>query len=355
MGQSPDACACEGELDEEESEEEDETEDEDEDCEEHCSEDEDGTLIHELKGCANSEDHRDAIKTGDLQVASPIVYSGTFEDYKKESSKFTQFDTLARLSRAARDKEPAVCAAPCAEHSACDQDCDGASPCAYPRAIIHDTSFTGYMPCQMLALATPPGLQDNESTFITLSDELVNAMIGSTLAGAKAAVKRATGVYTQPKQAKSKSVGAIKPPEGGVSSGSQSKFVAAVPPPGPSPYRFKLKEDEIEQFSCTGYVSPRRPQLHKSSIMQKSKDDGSSWIVDDLCAGHSRSSRLSGSAWGSGATLLEPICQGKFSLDQPVAVTLSNIPDPPATVSYEQSHEAFRISLGAVGGARSAF
>jgi hypothetical protein len=343
--QSPDSCECEDEFDEEE------IEDEDEECEDRSENDEDGAFEDELQSYNSGEDCRVAITTGVLQVASPVVYSGTFQDYKKDSSKFTHFSTLARFSRAARDMEPAVCAALYTEPTAVECDCHGAVPCINQRVTILDTSPAGYVPCQLLALVTPPGLQENETIFATISEGLVNNMIGSTLAGAKVAAKRAVGVYTQPKQAKSKLVGNSHPCEG-VSLRSQARVTAAVAPSGPSPYRFKLKEDEIQEFGCTGHLSPRRPPFHKPGAVQKAKDDGSSWIVDDPCISHSRSS---GSAWGGGATLLDPICHGKFSLDQPVAVTLSKTSDLPAAISYEQSHEAFLISLGAAGGARSVF
>jgi len=281
--------------------------DEDAEAEEYESEDqEEGECQADCEsGCSTK-----ASSTKELDAPRPIVYSGTFQDYKKGATKFTRFTTLTRLNRAVRAQTPP------AQNSACSASFKLLSTIVPDilsdimsqieatrehRVIVDGSTPQGHVPCQFLALSTPPSMQKEGCSLTTLSDAIVEKMIKSTMAGAKRAARMIVGRDA---------------PE-------------VVPSCTPSPC---AEEVDVLNVDPKRVYLPPKPHWHKFSFGHGSKDDACNWKVDTSSVKgpvafvgsrrRSLSQRCSGSSWGGAGSLLEPICQGKLSLDQDFKVNL---------------------------------
>lgn len=265
----------------------------------------------------------------DLEVAHPVVYSGTFQDYKKESQKFCRFQTLASFTRAVRQ-------------NVCESGTRDAVPCEKLRCSIIDCVLPsgGGVPCQLVALASPPSAQGNHAVYVTLSSTLFFSTAPKAPSG-RGDVATAKMV-----------VAAVTPNEGQVSSSCSpsraggteaSATAAAVALPGKSPHRFCFKVEDLRELGPDGFVQSK---LHT--------DDSSGWRVDDTSAGAPRWFSGLGQQRNRGAAL-EPIPQGKIKLDAPAVVALPKIPGRRSLGSHEQGQEAMRMCLGAVRAPGSVF
>jgi len=189
--------------------------------------------------------------------------------------------------------------------------------------IVDGALPKGSVSCQLLALAIPPSMQGANAMYATLSDAISRRIIDSTMAGAKAAAKMAAALG-EPELKKTpgtftpeitETVKAIKE-QPMIKTGKEQLMTSA---PVKSAYRFHFADP-----TALLHV----PIVQKSGLRSKLSDDGSNWIVEDGLGGGShrpyRASRLSGSgsAWGGGGAMLEPLGQGKFNCDQPIKVVL---------------------------------
>jgi hypothetical protein len=291
------------------------------------------------------------------RVEPPIVYSGTFQEYKNDESKFHRFTTLARFKNAACVNQVEGSTSLCDETIQRDE-MDQVVADWPRRTIIECPVRSGYVPFQLLALAAPPGMQDAGSVFATMSDAFVQEKIGSTMAGAKATAKIAAALgTTMPPRMRSACASACDIKELSViSDAPKAPFTESL---AVSPYRFRFGDYDLNDFGTRGFMPAVEPLSQKINIARKAKDDGSTWIVghsfaagSEMCgdAKFKPGSKVhsSGSSWGGGGTLLEPICQGKVSLSQPVKVTLPNFPVSSTSMLSEASHEASwnRLTIG---------
>jgi len=167
-------------------------------------------------------------------------------------------------------------------------------------------------------------MQKEGCVYTTLSDAIVKRMVGSTMAGAKAAAKMAA-TKGAPKLGAAESQLAM-----------DSDFVISSPLGNPSvlaksSHRFRVGDDAF-----LGDITKGFQLSNKASFDNQRKDDGSNWIVGGgMPAGsvpfvvqRRRSLCQTGSSWGGGGSLLEPISQGKLLLDQPFKMTLPKFDSP---------------------------
>jgi len=247
-------------------------------------------------------------------IPRPVVYSGTFADYKKEGQKFTRFQTLTRFNSAVSVETPHaqkdVCSASFKLLSTIVPDIladitSQLETCREPHVIIEASSSQVYVPCQFLALCTPPDTKDG-CVLTTLSDAIVEKMLRSTMAGAKRSVREIAATGSTP-----------------------SADVAAS------------ESFESPTIDLKDVFIPTKSEWSKFSFgqagaAQAQKDDGSNWAVDSSpmkgpiafvgSRRRSLSQRSSGSSWGAGGSFLEPICSGKASLGQAFKVTVPQLP-----------------------------
>lgn len=163
-----------------------------------------------------------------------------------------------------------------------------------------------------------------------LSDAIVKKMVGSTMAGAKAAVKMAA-TKGAPKSGVAQSQPAI-----------DSDFVISSPLGTPSLLAKSAHRCRVGDEAFPGVVSKGFQLSKKTSFDNQRKEDGSNWIVGGGMPASSvpfvvqrrRSLCQTGSAWGGGGSLLEPISQGKVSLDEPIKMTLRKVDSPWAAFAF---------------------
>lgn len=283
-----------------------------------------------------------------LEIPRPVVYEGTFQDYKKGVAKFTRFKTLSRLSHqricadvdvpqeSMAEELKAAPLVPAASLPSMEMDdgCIDTGDCQQC-SIIECPLLPGSTPCQLLALAIPPSMEAQGSVFTTLSNAIVTKLIASTMAGAKAAVKMAAA-FDLPQQNRMPLMPDSKSDVLQESTSDTAKIDSVVKDvPSKSANRFQFAKEHLQILDSAvtkGVSFSAMPAMQKKGIMGAFHDDGSSWTVDNAVAVGStwrrRTSRLSGSgsSWGGGGTVLEPICQGKFACDQPIKVVLCNVP-----------------------------
>lgn len=196
------------------------------------------------------------------------------------------------------------------------------------------------VPCQLLALASPPSLGEEKFVYATLSTSLVGRITRSTMSGAKAAAKRAAALgYTGEPVASSK--------QGDEAREEMAPITATRLQ---SPFRrFNFAEEDIRDFVYEGL--PSASPAKKFILGSKSKDDGSGWTVEysapSLGMRRYQTPRHSGSSWGGGTALLQPICNGKLDVNKPVKLSL---PRPGAKVDtlYDQDSEPWQLHRDAV-------
>lgn len=263
----------------------------------------------------------------ELDVSKPIVYAGTFEDYKKDSRKFERFRTIQACSSALCDTSSTVMS--CARQvdaeekqaSAIDAACSMSSTFEYATEVdssmndkeplIFDSHISDpFTACQLVALATPPSLAAEMSMYMALSNVSLKTLSSSTMAGAKAAMKRVVAdldKVTSDQEEQSESLQAQVPFEQEIACRQNA-------------YRFKFAAHQLEAIESK---NPGAALLFK--------DDGSNWLVDHALPGSSyahqrRRGHSSASSWGGGSTTLEPIAHGKVSLAHDVSFTLPKLP-----------------------------
>jgi len=311
------------------SEEELELEEEEEQCEEEEAYDE------EDEHGIDNQSPSDVFSKDKLEAVKPIVYAGTFEDYKKDSRKFTRFRTMQACSSALHDTNSTdmSCSgnvasqeqralpidAACSVSSTFDCTIEVDSSMNDKRRVIMDSHIVNpFSPCQLIALATPPSSTADVSMYLTLSNVSLKTSRSLTMAGAKAAVKRAVAdldKVTSHQEEQLKSVPTREAFEPRVTCQQ-------------SAYRFKFAAHQLEAI-----------ESKNAGAAFIFKDDGSNWLVDHAPPGSSylhqrRRGHSSASAWGGGSATLEPIAHGKVSLTQDVSFTL---PKLPATYSRDAS------------------
>mmetsp|Transcript_136148 Transcript_136148/g.236655 ORF Transcript_136148/g.236655 Transcript_136148/m.236655 type:complete len:402 (-) Transcript_136148:75-1280(-) len=194
------------------------------------------------------------------------------------------------------------------------------------RMIVDSHLPIGCNSLQLIALATPPSSTSEFSMYMAFPDAMVKGALASTMAGAKAAVKKAVAALEDPELSEYSSEGEEEHEE--EEEASVPKVADAVPQESnlrKSVHRFNFAADELETIA-----------FKKAHVSYGFKDDGSSWRVDDFHGGalvpnlHKiRRNQGSASSWGGGGALLEPIVQNKASLDRPVKVTLPKLPVTP--------------------------
>lgn len=274
----------------------------------------------EVKSCAMPKQSEANYAQEMLEIPKPVVYEGTFQEYKKAATKFTRFRTLASFNQ--RCSSEALQEAPPLEPLE-------TAPLT-GTIIMEGVSPAGSIPCQLLAMAMPPSVQHGDSMYTTLSNAMVERMIASTMSGAKAAVKMAVSRCEReaPLARHSLAIEA-KPCEmisiASTESSQNDEVIKSIP--GKSPYRFRFEVDDLQDFKSFGI----KASVQKGGSGSQFKDDGSNWIVEHSVAGsnyrHRQPFHNSGSGWGGGGgMLLEPICEGKFACDKHVKVTLPNGP-----------------------------
>jgi len=266
---------------------------------EECESDDEGE--EECQADCESECSTEVSQTKTLDVPTPVVYSGTFQDYRKGATKFTRFRTLTRFSQAACVQTPSLHDSPASttfkllSSIVPDILTDIASQIEATRErhlIIEGSSLQGHVPCQFLALSTPPGMQKEGCVLTTLSDAVVENMLKFTMAGAK----------------------------------RMAKMITAGDVP------------EVMSPPCSSgdAHTPMKLEKNKISFGHGLRDDGCNWDVDTLSVKapvafvgsrrRSLSQRSSGSSWGGAGSLLEPICQGKILTDQDFKVRVPKLP-----------------------------
>jgi len=339
-----------------------------------------------------------------LEVAKPVVYSGSFQDYRADSAKFFRFRTLSSFSRSVHQK--ADVAANTGDSSGCsqavsldtvaiDQDVlreeatlifEGASPGNVPCQLFalskppnmkeHSSMYMalpaptqalspapaaanglvaksktdifqgalrdGNVSCQLLALCKPPSMEGETCVFTTLSDASVKDILRWDTRGTEAMAKTAVA------KASTESSRPKKVKKNQVVSPNFAEAAVIASPPSKSALRFHFGAAELQNLSSSKFS-----KLPNGGFGHRAKDDGSNWTVDHSLSGKSTS--LFAPSWGGGGSLLEPICQGKFDSDQPVKVTVPKLPGLVSSGSMEQKNEAMQLRLGAVCGLRSVF
>lgn len=342
---------------------------------------------------------------GCLEVAKPVVYSGSFQDYRADSAKFGRFRTLSSFGRAVHQN--AVVAATTGDSFGCaqaasldtvvlDQD--------VPReeaTLIFEGASPGNVPCQLLALAKPPSMKEHASMYMALSvptqslspavaaanvfvaESKTDMIIEGALHGSNvscqllalckppsiegetfvfttlsdASVKDTLRWATRGTEAIAKTAVAEAPTESSRSKKvKKNHFVSlncaeagvTASPTCKSAHRFHFGAVELQNLS-----SSKLSKLPNGGFGLRAKDDGSNWTVDHSLSGKSTS--LLGPSWGAGGSVLQPLCQGKFNSDQPVKVTLPKLPGIVSSGLMEQKHEAMQLRLSAVCGPRSVF
>jgi len=252
----------------------------------------------ECQADCESECSTEASQRKTLDISSPVVYSGTFQDYKKGAAKFTRFQTLTRFSQAACVQTPPP------------RDCDYTDSATFKllssivpdilsdiasqleasrecHLVIEGSSLQGHVPCRIR-----PGMQMEGCVLTTESVAIVENMFSSTMAGAKRTAKMI--------------------------------MAGGVPEAMSSPCTFK------------DVHIPMKSEKNKFSSGHGLRDDGCSWDVDTSSVKapvafvssrrRSLSQRTSGSSWGGAGSLLEPICQGKLLTDHDFKVRVPKLP-----------------------------
>jgi hypothetical protein len=257
----------------------------------------------------------------DLDIATPIVYGGSFQEYKNEDTKILRFSTLANFSKAVeRESDCSEAETSATEHlepttqpMSSDQESAEKSSTSSTHSFIESPLLDGCMPCQLLALAMPPSMQQESSLYVTLSDGIVKKALRPTLAESQAAVK----TIVAPREFV---------PTTAIASDMLPKSAQISRIASKSPYRFRFMSDELGAINTSGLSSAKMLKVNHGS---KSRDDGSNWIVDHSSIGGSRRPgfRTSGSSWGGGGgAQLAPICQDKLRLDSLATVTVPPLP-----------------------------
>jgi len=309
----PESIADGEEEDEEEIEEEEEEEVEDEeDMDEIDDADEEvprqvASEDIPARACVGS------LSKSELAIATPIVYSGSFQDFKKERAKFIRFSTLASFSKAVdkaarsqADTSASLRLKLTTDPMSLATSEDYKSEILRPQSFIESTLAAGSLSCQLLALAMPPSMNQDSSVYVTLSDRIVKKALCPTLAESRATVKK---IVAKPA------------PELVPAAAIASDILPTTAHINKSPYRFRFMADELGAINTMGLSSAKVMQVNNGKI----RDDGSNWIVDHTSIGgsaHRHSFRSSGSSWGGGGAQLAPICQDKLRLDSLATVTV---------------------------------
>lgn len=311
--------------------------DQDAEAEEWASEDQED---EECQAECDSECSTGASNSMKLDVPRPIVYSGTFQDFKREARKFTRFHTLTRFNKAvslqALPPHIPACQASFKLLSTIVPDIlkditSQIEATREPHVIIEGSAPQGRVPCQLLALSTPPSMPNAGCVLTTLSDAIVENMVRSTMAGAKRIVRMAAAKGTSEvahSQSSHREAGEI------TTAAMPSAPTAGLP--SESPKCFLSGEGDSANVDPKDAHIPMKQQWDKISFIHEPNDDGSNWDVGTSSVRgpkafvgsrrRSLSERNSGSSWGSGACLLEPIHQGKLSLDRAFKVTIPKVP-----------------------------
>jgi len=249
--------------------------------------------------------------TMDVDIPKPVVYSGTFQEYMKEASKFTRFSTLSGFTeKVCVETPPPQSTASSASFELLSTrvpdilaDITSQIEATEPHQIIEGLSPEGYVSCQLLALCSPPSKQKEQCVFTTLSDAIVQRNVNSTMAGAKRSMTM-------------------------LAANACAQIDASESREDPVPSTTHADPKEV--------FIPVKQDWSKFSSDRGMKDDGSGWnMCSSLPRGpvafagsrrRSFSQRSSGASWGAAGELLEPICQEKVSFDQSVKVTIPKFP-----------------------------
>jgi len=140
------------------------------------------------------------ITKGELEVAKPVVYEGSFADYKKDGAKFTRFRTL-RAFCTEIDDHCAMAEAPAEAPMVMSLPADASlsMPSLFDSTIeVDDSVKEGQFvmlskcssPCYAVALATPPSMSGGMSMYVGLSDSSVQTACSSSMGGGSAAVRQ---------------------------------------------------------------------------------------------------------------------------------------------------------------------
>jgi hypothetical protein len=255
----------------------------------------------------------------DLEIPQPVVYSGTFQDYKKEVSKFRRFRTLASFTRAVQFDDG------CKKPQSRIQD--PAATSWKPNIIdcnLPSKGASGVLPYQLVALAIPPSVQCKHAAgFVALSKALSFESVAARKRGA------AVSKVEVPIEPASRKTSALS---GSAATTSASAVL------GQSPYRFHFPASTLQKLRPNAFAQTKLLKAHQM-------EETSSWRIDDASSSAPR--------WFSGRTqlhqgaVLEPILKGKIALDAPAVVTLPKIPGR-WSGSMEQGQEAMRMCFSAV-------
>lgn len=207
------------------------------------------------------------------------------------------------------------------------------------QCMIVDSCFPdGCVPCQLVALATPPSSTSDPSMYMAFSDATVKTAVASTMAGAKAAAKMAVAelepeldhtentLFSHDEVEQVEAKASEFDVADSVLHSRTSKSTASL-------HRFKFASYDLEVIAAG-----------KHAFAPSRKDDGSNWVVDNsrlgesyACLPRKRRSQGSASSWGGGGAFLEPIASGKVSLEKAVSVTLPKLPSGPPSADELRS------------------
>lgn len=198
------------------------------------------------------------------------------------------------------------------------------------RMIVDSHLSNGLNSFQLIALASPPNSTSEFSMYMAFSDATAKNAIESTMAGVKAAAKKAVAALDEADVSEYSSESECEL-EGHKVDGMLDA-VDDVPLEShlrKCVHRFNFAADELETID-----------MKKARASCGFKDDGSSWLVGDSRFGAAdphlqkiRRNRGSASSWGGGGVLLEPIVPNKASLDRPVNVILPKLSMTPRLVN----------------------
>jgi len=308
--------------------------------------------------CASKEEgfeprNSEVLRKDELEVPKPIVYSGTFEEYKQGAKKFTRFKTMQALSTNLNGDGQAQGASEEAAPKALSLPVDASltMPNILDATVEVDSAMEDKQrvildlcsnPCQLVALARPPGCESDSSMYVTFSDAAVKTTTASTMVGAKAAMHMAMAALDDGADLSDEESSSDEEEEETEHCG----FATASPSPVKSPYRFNFAVGQLEGIGSS-----------KMGVAFKFQDDGSNWLIDDSAsqASHAllyknrRVGHSSASSWGGGGMHLEPIAHGKVALDQAVKVSMPTLPGRHLSAPFDNVGESHGMSYGAMG------
>mmetsp|Transcript_14418 Transcript_14418/g.28459 ORF Transcript_14418/g.28459 Transcript_14418/m.28459 type:complete len:486 (-) Transcript_14418:97-1554(-) len=342
-----------------------------------------------------------------LEEAKPVVYSGTFKDYKRDSMRFTRFSTISAFSKAlvrgsaqlqGADSSSActTTAATVAKAQALSADHVHATNSGGPMQIIDCPASMAPGYCQqLLGLAAPPGAAPNKSMYVAIPAAAVGGTLAAVASTTVASRVKATTNRVVP-DCKSRlsrhqstdkvgTAGGRRHPSSSREPRSKAAAAAAARPRSGSegPAAARTSQQQEVTGIRSGNASCIRPSIEtelgatvaaastsrkKAAVLGgRKKDDGSSWIIDGpRCLADVRPLGLQprrASSWGArtpsveaaaadwpwtgGNVPLQPLVRGKIPLNSTLKVALPKLPGGPIQHgAFEHPGQLSRPRLG---------